>query len=165
MAIVALPRPKNDMTIARAQMDASGAMPSSKGLEDNLVTEMQLCFIDYLIANKRDLEAEQHIEEFIYDDERMQHLPEPYAAWLWLARMALLIDGGNPSLSLGAAENALLVLSDHHLTLLQHMVNRDTRELKATCATVMVNLDPETNQPSPLPQVWRDAIVAFEGHE
>ena len=110
---VALPRPKNDMTIARAQMDASGAMPSSKGLEDNLVTEMQLCFIDYLIANKRDLEAEQHIEEFIYDDERMQHLPEPYAAWLWLARMALLIDGGNPSLSLGAAENALLVLSDH----------------------------------------------------
>ena len=59
---VALPRPKNDMTIARAQMDASGAMPSSKGLEDNLVTEMQLCFIDYLIANKRDLEAETHIE-------------------------------------------------------------------------------------------------------
>ena len=110
---VALPHLKNDMTIARAQMAASGAMPSSKGLEDNLVTEMQLCFIDFLITNKRDMEAEQHIEEFIYDDERMQQLPELYAAWLWLARMALLIDGGNPSLSLGAAENALLVLSDH----------------------------------------------------
>ena len=56
-------------------------------------------------------------------------------------------------------------LGNKSLTLLQHLINRDTRELKATCATVMVNLDPETNQPSPLPQVWRDAIVAFEGHE
>ena len=56
-------------------------------------------------------------------------------------------------------------LGNKSLTLLQHLINSDTRELKATCATVMVNLDPETNQPSPLPKVWRDAIVAYEGHE
>ena len=56
-------------------------------------------------------------------------------------------------------------LGNKSMTLLQHVMNRDTRELKATCATVMVNLDPETNQPSPIPKVWRDAIVAFEGHE
>ena len=56
-------------------------------------------------------------------------------------------------------------LGNKSLTLLQHMVNQETRELKATCATVMVNLDPDTNQPAPLPQVWRDAIIAFEGHE
>ncbi len=56
-------------------------------------------------------------------------------------------------------------LGNKSLTLLQYLINRDTRELKATCATVMVNLDPETNQPAPLPQVWRDAIVAYEGHE
>lgn len=56
-------------------------------------------------------------------------------------------------------------LGNKSLTLLQHVVNRDTSEPKATCATVMVNLDPETNQPSPIPKVWRDAIVAFEGHE
>ena len=56
-------------------------------------------------------------------------------------------------------------LGNKSLTLLQHVVNRDTRELKATCATVMVNLDPETNQPSPIPTVWRDAIIAYEGHE
>ncbi|MBR2085405.1 MAG: hypothetical protein IJ879_12660, partial [Muribaculaceae bacterium] len=110
---VALPRLKNDMTIARAQMESTGAMPPTKGLDDDIVTEMRICFAEYLITNKRDLEAEQVIEEFIYDDERMQQLPEPYAAWLWLARMTLLIDGGNPSLSLGAAENALLVLSGH----------------------------------------------------
>ena len=56
-------------------------------------------------------------------------------------------------------------LGNKSLTLLQHLSNRDTRELKATCATVMVNLDPETNQPAPLPKVWRDAIIAYEGHE
>ena len=56
-------------------------------------------------------------------------------------------------------------LGNKSLTLLQHLVNSDTRELKCTCATVMVNLAPETNQPSPIPQVWRDAIIAFEGHE
>ena len=111
---VALPRFKNDMTIARAQMVTSGTMPTVKGLEDSIVTEMQMCYAEYLIAEKRDLEAEQVIEGFIYDDDRMMALPELYAAWLWLARMALLIDGGNASLSLGAAENALLVLSGHH---------------------------------------------------
>ena len=56
-------------------------------------------------------------------------------------------------------------LGNKSLTLLQHLVNSETREVKATCATVMVNMDPETNQPSPIPAVWRDAIVAFEGHE
>ena len=56
-------------------------------------------------------------------------------------------------------------LGNKSLTLLQHLVNSETREVKATCATVMVNMDPETNHPSPLPKVWRDAIVAFEGHE
>ena len=56
-------------------------------------------------------------------------------------------------------------LGNKSLTLLQHLVNRDTREVKAACHTVMVNLDPETNHPSPIPQVWRDAFRAFEGHD
>ena len=129
---VALPRLKNDMTIARAQMATNGTMPVTQGLEDDIVTEMQMCYIDYLITNNRDLEAEQVLEELIYDDERMQQLPELYAAWLWLARMSLLIDGGNPSLSLGAAENALLVLSNH--------VGKKTEDFNAIVASLLFNL-------------------------
>ena len=129
---IALPRLKNDMTIARAQMATSGTMPSTKGLDDGIVTEMEMCYIEYLITNKRDLEAEQVIEEFIYDDDRMQLLPELYAAWLWLARMALLIDSGNPSLSLGAAENALLVLSEHQ--------GKKTEDFNAIVASLLFNL-------------------------
>ena len=129
---VALPHFKNDMTIARAQMAMSQTMPPSKGLDPAIVTEMQICYAKYLIANKRDLEAEQVIEEFIYDDERMMSLPELYAAWLWLARMALLIDGGNPSLSLGAAENALLVLASHQ--------GKKTEDFNAIVAALLYNL-------------------------
>ena len=129
---IALPHFKNDMTIAQAQMVATGAMPPTKGLDQSIVTEMQMCYVDYLITNKRDLEAEQAIEEFIYDDERMMQLPEQHAAWLWLARMALLIDGGNPSLSLGAAENALLVLSGHQ--------GKKTEDFHAIVASLLYNL-------------------------
>ena len=129
---VALPHFKNDMTIARAQMAVSQTMPPSKGLDQNIVTEMQISYAEYLIANKRDLEAEQVIEGFIYDDERMMELPELYAAWLWLARMALLIDSGNPSLSLGAAENALLVLSNHQ--------GKKTEDFNAIVAAIIYNL-------------------------
>ena len=129
---VAMPRLSNDMTIARAQMATAGTMPSIKGLDQRIVTEMQMCYIEYLIANKRDLEAEQVIEGFIYDDDHMQQLPELYAAWLWLARMALLIDSGNPSLSLGAAENALLVLSDHQ--------GKKTEDFNAIVAVLLYHL-------------------------
>ena len=129
---VALPHFKNDMTIARAQMAVSQTMPPSKGLDQDIVTEMQISYAEYLIANKRDLEAEQVIEGFIYDDERMMELPELYAAWLWLARMALLIDSGNPSLSLGAAENALLVLSNHQ--------GKKTEDFNAIVAAIIYNL-------------------------
>ena len=129
---IALPHFKNDMTIAQAQMVSTGTMPPTKGLDNSIVTEMQMCFVDYLITNKRDIEAEKVIEDFIYDDERMMLLPELHAAWLWLARMALLIGEGNPSLSLGAAENALLVLSGHQ--------GKKTEDFHAIVASLLYNL-------------------------
>ncbi len=56
-------------------------------------------------------------------------------------------------------------LGNKSLTLLQHLVNSETQEVKCTCATVMVNLDPDTGKPSAIPQVWRDAFTRFEGRE
>ena len=55
-------------------------------------------------------------------------------------------------------------LGNKSLTMLQHVMNSETHELKATCATTLVNIDPVTNEPAPIPQVWREAITAFEGH-
>ena len=129
---VALPRLKNDMTIARAQMTTSGTMPSSKGLDQGIVIEMEMCYAEYLIANQRDLEADQLIESILYDDDRVQELPLLYAAWLWLTRMALLINEGNPSLALGAAESALLELNDHQ--------GKKTEDFHAIVASLLFNL-------------------------
>lgn len=55
-------------------------------------------------------------------------------------------------------------LGNKSLTMLQHVINSETHELKATCATTLVNIDPVTNETAPIPQVWREAITAFEGH-
>ena len=129
---VAMPHLRNDMTIARAQMASNGNMPTTKGLETDIVTEMQMCYIEFLVSDKRFVEAEQLIEEFIYDDERMMALPELYSAWLWLTRMTLLVNDGNPSLSLGAAENALLVLSGHQ--------GKKTEDFNAIVAALLYNL-------------------------
>jgi len=55
-------------------------------------------------------------------------------------------------------------LGNKSLTMLQHVINSETHDLKATCATTLVNIDPVTNESAPIPQVWREAITAFEGH-
>ncbi len=129
---IALPRLKNDMTIARAQMVTSGAMPPTKGLDQGIVNEMMMCYAEYLITNNRNLEAEQIIENLLYDEERTQELPLLHAAWLWLARMALLIEENNPSLALGAAESALLELNDHQ--------GKKTEDFNAIVAALLLNL-------------------------
>ena len=110
---IALPGMKNDMTIAKAQMAVSGTMPPSKGLGQDIITEMRLCYIDFLITNQRDTEAEKILDDLIHDEDAMQGMPLMYAAWLWLAYMALLIDENEPSLALGAAEKALTELVNH----------------------------------------------------
>ena len=94
---VALPRLNNDMTIARAQMANSGTMPPSKGLDPGIVAEMQMCYIEYLISDKRDLEAEQVVEGFIYDDERMMLIGEATGrTWRLGQRIAVEVTGASP---------------------------------------------------------------------
>ncbi len=129
---IAMPHLKNDMTIARAQMASSGNMPASVGLDQSIVNEMLMCYAEYLIANNRNLEAEQLIEGILYEDDDTQSLPLLHTAWLWLARMALLIDEGNPSLALGAAESALLELNDHQ--------GKKTEDFNAIVASLLYNL-------------------------
>lgn len=110
---IALPSMRNDMTIAKAQMAVSGTMPPCKGLGQDIITEVQLCYIDFLITNQRSTEAEKILDDLVHDEDAMQDMPLMYAAWLWLAYMALLIDENEPSLALGAAEQALTELVNH----------------------------------------------------
>lgn len=56
-------------------------------------------------------------------------------------------------------------IGDKSLTLLHHVVNTDTGELKAACRQVMVYVDAATLLPASVPEVWRKRIRAFENLE
>lgn len=53
-------------------------------------------------------------------------------------------------------------MGDKSLTLLHHLVNSQTGEIKAACTQVMVYIDTTTLQPAALPQLWRQKILDFE---
>ncbi len=54
---------------------------------------------------------------------------------------------------------------DKSFVLEQMLVKTDTGEVKSFCETVMVSLNPETMQTTPLSKEWCDALDAYEGRE
>lgn len=112
----AFPRLRNDMAIARAQMQATGAMPPCQGLDPALVVEMKMCYVQFLIAQQRLVKAETLIQSIVAGDTDGDTAAEGfsllYQAWLWLAQMSLYIEQENESLALSAAERSLQHLSE-----------------------------------------------------
>ena len=53
-------------------------------------------------------------------------------------------------------------LGTSSLVMYQHLVNRDTREVKCSCASVMVHLSPDDFTPAPITDEWRQLIADFE---
>lgn len=107
------PHLSNDMTIAKAQIEAAGAMPLTDGLPDGVVHDMCMTFALYLLRNGRTEEAAGVIDGMVYDD-NAHTMPPVDNAWLWLARMSLYVADGENMLALGAAENSLRILADVH---------------------------------------------------
>ena len=64
-----------------------------------------------------------------------------------------------------AVETQTIRLGDKSLTLVHRLVNTDDHQVKCVCSTVMVYLDPKTQQPATIPQYWRQAIRDYEGHD
>lgn len=64
-----------------------------------------------------------------------------------------------------AVETQTTRLGDKSLTLVHRLVNTDDHQVKCVCSTVMVYLDPKTQQPAPIPQYWRQAIRDYEGRD
>ena len=64
-----------------------------------------------------------------------------------------------------AVETQTTRLGDKSLTLVHRLVNTDDHQVKCVCSTVMVYLDPKTQQPATIPQYWRQAIRDYEGHD
>ena len=53
-------------------------------------------------------------------------------------------------------------LGSKSFTLLQMILNKDTREIKCICRTVMVAYDPDARRTTPLPGHWRKGITDYE---
>jgi acyl-CoA thioester hydrolase len=54
-------------------------------------------------------------------------------------------------------------LGNKSLKMLQHLIDKETGEIKASCKSVMVGFDPKTKQSLQLSEKWRSAIDGFEG--
>lgn len=109
LTATAFPTLRNDTAIAVAQIEATAAMPPTEGLAPDLVLDMTMTYVRFLVNDHRDTAALQAIEYLVYADDA-HTLPPLYAAWLWLARMTLIIGERQHTLALGSAENALTQL-------------------------------------------------------
>ena len=107
------PQLSNDMTIAKAQIESSGAMPATDGLNQDVIHDMTMTYALYLLRNSRNDEAAEVIDGMTYADDAST-MSAVDNAWLWLARMSLYVLDGDNMLALGAAENALRLLADVH---------------------------------------------------
>ena len=59
-------------------------------------------------------------------------------------------------------ETSVLHLGNKSFTLLQRAVDKETKEVKCQCRTVMVAFDVEQQMPIPIPQEYKEAISKFE---
>lgn len=60
-------------------------------------------------------------------------------------------------------ETTVLHLGNKSFTLLQRAVDKNSREVKCQCRTVMVAFDVEQQLPIPIPQEYKEAISKYEG--
>lgn len=125
------PKLDNDITIAKAQIEASGELPPLQGLAPAVEHDMKLWYVVYLMQHNRSREAALAIDKSVFSDSA-QDMPPIHLAWLWLARMTVFVAGADHMLALGAAENALGVLSQ--------ITGKKTEDFLAIVASLLYNL-------------------------
>jgi acyl-CoA thioester hydrolase len=64
-----------------------------------------------------------------------------------------------------AVETAVVEIGNKSITLLQQVIDTKTREIKCICKSIMVAFDLEKNESKEIPEVWKEAICAFERKE
>jgi len=98
-----------DITVAKAQIDQLNKIPDFSVMSREMMLEVHLWHVYYLITNGNNDNAALKIDTLVFD-ERYNDMPRLYVSWLWLARMTIFISNNDHMLALGAAENALLQL-------------------------------------------------------
>ena len=128
---VSFPQLRNDMTIAKAQIESSGQLPPTDGLPKSVVLDMTMTYVRFLMCDHRTTQASQVTDYLVYADEA-DEMPPIYCAWLWLVRMSIFIEQGQHALTLGCAENALTHLAD--------VTSKKSSDFLALVASTLYNL-------------------------
>lgn len=128
---VCFPRLRGDMTIAQAQIENTGQLPHTEGLSHEVVLDITMTYVRFLMKDHRTAQASQVTEYLVYADEA-EAMPPLHIAWLWLVRMSLFIEQGQHTLTLGCAENALSHLAD--------VVGKKSDDFLALVASILYNL-------------------------
>lgn len=110
---ISFPRLAGDHTVARAQIFATGALPPLAGKSERDEVEIRMLHVRYLLEDEELVDqAPGAIDTLLFDERLSEQLPALGAVWLWLARMSTFIAHADLMLALGAAENALTVMSE-----------------------------------------------------
>lgn len=64
-----------------------------------------------------------------------------------------------------AVQTATLSIGNKSLKVIQRIVNTDTKEVKATCETILVGFDVATSSAKEISDAWKEAISFYEGRE
>ena len=107
---VCFPRLRNDMTIAQAQIENTGQLPPTEGLGHEVVLDMTMTLVRFLMNDHRTAQASQAADRLVFAEDA-DEMPTLYIAWLWLVRMSLFLEQEQYTLTLGCAENALTHLA------------------------------------------------------
>ena len=73
----AFPTLHNDVTIAVAQIESTGQMPSTEGLDAPLVLDMTMSYVLFLVKDQRTTAAMQAIEFLLYADDKLSTALHP----------------------------------------------------------------------------------------
>lgn len=125
------PKLVNDITVAKAQIDQLNKMPDFDAMSREMMLEVKLWHVYYLITNDHSGDAAPMIDTLVFD-ESYSDMPHLYVSWLWLARMTIFISNSDFMLALGAAENALLQLVE--------ITNKKKEDFLAILASLLYNL-------------------------
>ncbi len=125
------PKLSNDISIAKAQIESSGELPPLQGLAPDVEHDMRLWYVVYLMQHDRGRDAALTIDKCVFGDTAAL-MPPMHLAWLWLARMTVFVAGADYMLALGAAENALGVLSQ--------ITGKKNEDFLAIVASLLYNL-------------------------
>ena len=129
----AFPRLTDDHTVARALIYANDALPPIEGKSLSDEIEMRMLFVRHLLTDEElAAQAPAAIDTLLFNERLCDNLQPLYAAWLWMARMSTFIAHEDLMLALGAAENALNVMTD--------ITQKKNEDFLALLATVLYNL-------------------------